>query len=188
MAEHDNENLDRLLDSLLSNYSRENPRPGLETRIRACLEAAAVRKPRWLLNWKWAGAAVAAAIAVALMLYIGHSHTGPIPSRQELVQKHSVPQPATTIKGHTITPRVHAATHHQLSKKKILQIADDRPEVFPTPSPLSEQEKLLLRYMAGTPRQEIVAQARPDDFPADQDSGPDRLNLIQVPQRQSNTQ
>lgn len=188
MAERDNENLDRLLDSLLSNYSRENPRPGLETRIRASLEAAAVRKPRWFLNWKWAGAAVTAAIAAALMLYFGHSPAGPIPSRQELVQKQLVPQPATTVKDHTTRPAARAAAHHQLSKSKVLQIADDRPDVFPTPTPLSEQEKLLLRYMATTPRQEIVAQARPDDLPAEENSDQDQLNLIRVPQRQSNTQ
>src|SRR5262249_31195883 len=61
-------------------------------------------------------------------------------------------------------------------------------EVFPTPTPLSQQEILLLRYMAGTPHEELIAQSRPDAPPADleQDTPPPR-DLTQVPQRPSNT-
>jgi len=188
MTEPDNDNLDRLLDSLLSNYSREIPRPGLETRIRAGLEAAAVWKPRWFLNWKWAGAAVAAAIAAAVIFYLGHSPAAPISSKPELVQKQPIPEPASTVRDHTIRSVAQAGAQYRRSKTQVLQVADDRPDVFPTPSPLSEQEKLLLRYMAGTPRQEIIAQARTDDLPAEPDSDQDQLNLIRVPQRQISTQ
>ena len=39
---------------------------------------------------------------------------------------------------------------------------DTRQEIFPSPTPLSEQEKLLLGYLAGTPQQEVIAQSRPE--------------------------
>src|SRR5207302_1723075 len=45
----------------------------------------------------------------------------------------------------------------------IAMIAPDiRQEVFPSPAPLSEQERLLLGYLAGTPQQEVIAQSRPE--------------------------
>ena len=37
-----------------------------------------------------------------------------------------------------------------------------RRDVFPTPAPPSDQERLLLGYLAGAPQQEIIAQSRPD--------------------------
>ena len=65
-----------------------------------------------------------------------------------------------------------------------------RQQVFPSPSPLSEQEKLLLRYLSRTPREELVAQSHPDppdeaDGTHSNDSRPD--NLTQVFKTPSNT-
>jgi hypothetical protein len=39
----------------------------------------------------------------------------------------------------------------------------ERPAVFPTPVPLSPQERLMFTYMANTPRQEVVSQITTDD-------------------------
>lgn len=47
-----------------------------------------------------------------------------------------------------------------------LQVASDadlRQEVFPTPVPLSEQEQLMLRYLRGTPREEVASHAHEDE-------------------------
>jgi hypothetical protein len=38
-----------------------------------------------------------------------------------------------------------------------------RPAVFPTPVPLSQQERLMFTYMANTPREEVVSQITTDD-------------------------
>jgi hypothetical protein len=63
-----------------------------------------------------------------------------------------------------------------------------RGDVFPTPVPLSEQEKLLLRYVAGTARDEIMAQSRADpDKGAAEESGESPHDLTQVIQRTSDT-
>jgi hypothetical protein len=64
-----------------------------------------------------------------------------------------------------------------------------RPPVFPTPTPLSEQERLLLSYYTHTPREELIAQSHPEDSPI---AGEDQSNIavpemIFVPQKSSNT-
>src|SRR5205085_1694979 len=35
-------------------------------------------------------------------------------------------------------------------------------DVFPSPSPLSPEEKLMLAYLRGTPRTEVAANSKPD--------------------------
>jgi hypothetical protein len=37
-----------------------------------------------------------------------------------------------------------------------------RQEVFPAPSPLSEQERMAFLYLRGTPRAEVIAMSRPE--------------------------
>jgi hypothetical protein len=65
-----------------------------------------------------------------------------------------------------------------------------RPAVFPTRTPLSEQEQLLLRYYAGTPREEVVAQSHPDEptVVGEQDQTEAIPDLTHIPQKLSNTQ
>ena len=61
-------------------------------------------------------------------------------------------------------------------------------DVFPSPSPLSEQEKLLFRYLAHTPRAEIIAQSHPDPQDEGEENDLSRPeNLTQLLQKSSNT-
>ncbi|HEY2115922.1 MAG TPA: hypothetical protein VGJ51_12580, partial [Candidatus Angelobacter sp.] len=66
---------------------------------------------------------------------------------------------------------------------------NQRPAVFPTPTPLSEQERLLLQYYRGTPREEMIAQSHPDEPPVvgDQDQTEAIPDLTHIPQKLSNT-
>ncbi|HZI55538.1 MAG TPA: hypothetical protein VFF39_02120, partial [Verrucomicrobiae bacterium] len=73
--------------------------------------------------------------------------------------------------------------------KNVTLALNQRPQVFPTPTPLSEQEQLLLHYVARTPREEVVAQSHPDEPPvADQDQTQALPDLTHIPQKLSNTQ
>jgi hypothetical protein len=36
--------------------------------------------------------------------------------------------------------------------------------VFPSRAPLTKQERMLLSYLAGTPKEELIAQSHPDDL------------------------
>jgi hypothetical protein len=186
--------MDEMLDSLLANYSSVEPRPGLETRILANLRNAGRRESTsmtWNFKWLWAGMAVAAAIIVAVVLIGGQRRVvkpstvvqtrQPAPPRPE-VQRSVPATPVNSV--HPRGPRI-----DQDRPKNVALALNQRPQVFPTPTPLSEQEQLLLHYVARTPREEVVAQSHPDEPPvADQDQTQTLPDLTHIPQKLSNTQ
>jgi hypothetical protein len=155
--------IDDMLDSLLANYSSAEPRPGLETRILANLQGAAGNKSSagwWNFKWIWAGM-VGAAIIVAAVLISGRNRVAPptnvivktSPAPQPEIQPHApiAPQDMAKIPRHKppMSSAVQQNTTHALS---------ERPAIFPTPVPLSEQERLMFAYLENTPQEIIVAQ------------------------------
>jgi hypothetical protein len=161
--------MDEMLDSLLANYSSAEPRPGMETRILANLRDAEQQRPAghsWNFRWLWAGAAVAAAILVSVVLLGGHRkekapqvvHERPAPSQLQPPQTQEKPrQIAPEMATAPRERRPHRAVTIQAAQSPDLELGL-RPASFPTPSPLSEQERLMLAYLNHTPREEIIAQ------------------------------
>ena len=187
--------IDEMLDSLLASYSSVEPRPGLETRILANLRDSARRKELggwWKLKWIWVGAAAAtAAIIVAAVLINGGRHIAP---PTNVVVKTSQPAPRPGMQSHVPVAHEEASMihhHHPLLPKQKQNVAlalKEWPAIFPTPSPLSEQEKLLLSYFARTPREEKIAQSRPEEPPAgDKDQMKAVPDLTHIPQKISDT-
>jgi hypothetical protein len=186
--------IDDMLDSLLANYSSAEPRPGLETRILANLREAEERKASqgwWNFKWLWAG--VVAAIIIVAALLIGGRHRVAPPTHVIVKTSPAIPQPeiqphAPAVRNETvrIRPRKSLASTRPQSAALAL---NERPAVFPTPTPLSEQEKLLLSYLAGTPREEVIAQSHSDEPPVvgDQDQTEAIPDLMHIPQKLSNT-
>jgi hypothetical protein len=166
MADQEKErHLDDLLDSLLSQYASTEPRPGLETRVLASIrQARRVEKVRWkgLGRW-WAVGAVTVVVTAALIVfsfYGGRSH----PAKKQIqraAQQRTIPAPKGDF---GLGPAIGRSVKHA---RRQVHLAEVKKEVFPTPAPLSQQEKLLLRYLAGTPRQEVQAQSHPDPPPDD---------------------
>jgi hypothetical protein len=191
MTDHDKDKqLDEMLDSLLTTYSSAEPRPGLEKRILANVQQATNKEGSgtwWNFKWLWAGAVVLAAIIVAAVLIGGRRQVLQpksivVHTQQPLPQQPSLPRTADRL----APPRL-----KRLIPPRTLDAGlalSQRPQVFPTPTPLSEQEQLLLRYFAGTPREEVIAQSHPDEPPV---SGQDQTEAIpdlsHIPQRLSNT-
>jgi hypothetical protein len=186
--------MDKMLDSLLANYSSAEPRPGLETRILANVREAARKETAagWRdLRWLWVGA-VAAAIIVAAVLMNGRRHVAPptnvvVKTSQPVLQPEIRPSlPATGGKIANIRRR---KTSAPVPAQDATLALNQRPAIFPTPTPLSEQEQLLLRYLARTPREEVVAQSHPDEPPVsgEDESGIAIPDLVHVPQKSSNT-
>src|SRR4029077_10641350 len=186
--------LDEMLDSLLATYSSAEPRPGLETRILANVSGEAEKTGSaawWNFKWVWAGAAVAAAIVVAALLIGGHRRTSPPERAIVQTQQPSHRQPEVT---HSLPPEP-ASSGGQRPKSRVPSQSQDaalarsqRPGVFPTPTPLSEQEQLLWRYFAGRPREELIAQSHADELPVFGQDQTDAIpDLSHIPQRPSNT-
>jgi len=186
--------IDDMLDSLLANYSSAEPRPGLETRILANLREAEEKKASqgwWDFKWIWAGT-VAAAIIVVVVLISGRHRVEP-PTHVMVKTRPAVPQPeiqpqAPGARNETVRIRPRKALAPTRPHNAALAL-NERPAVFPTPTPLSEQEKLLLSYLAGTPREEIIAESHPDEPPAvgDQDQTKAIPDLTFIPQKFGNT-
>jgi hypothetical protein len=186
--------IDDMLDSLLANYSSAEPRPGLETRILANLRDAEEKEAAhgwWNFKWLWAGV-VAAAIIIAVVMISGRHRVEP-PTHMIVKTGPAVPQPeiqshAPAVRNETVRIRPRKSLAPARPRNTALAL-NERPAVFPTPTPLSEQEKLLLSYLAGTPREEVIAQSHSDEPPVvgDQDQTEAIPDLMHIPQKLSNT-
>lgn len=162
--------VDQLLDAVLAQYGKAEPRAGLETRVLANLRAERDRiasRHRW---W-WAGIAVATA-AIAVAVWLGHGDGARTPgispstvARHENRERadhpavHPDPQPRVTqqakeaVHRRPIRPEVHNPQAGEAAKL----------EQFPAPAELSDQEKLLARYVQEFPqRAALIARAQTD--------------------------
>jgi hypothetical protein len=182
--------IDEMLNSLLASYSSVEPRPGLETRILANLRDSAISETSrgwWNLKWLWAAAVTAGIILAAALIHERQRIAAPA----HVVVKNSQPipqpeiQPGVPIAGkETRTLHRRKASLPALEQKNATLALGQRPAIFPSPSPLSEQEKLLLSYLARTPREEMIAQSRPEEpMAGDEDqtkAGPDLTHIPQI--------
>ena len=105
----------------------------------------------------------------------------------------AAPQPeiqphAPAVRNETARIRPHKSLAPTRPQNAALAL-NERPAVLPTPTPLSEQEKLLLSYVAGTPREEVIAQSHPAEPPVvgDQDQTEAIPDLTLIPQKLGNT-
>jgi hypothetical protein len=197
--------IDEMLDSMLANYSTAEPRPGLENRILANLRETPEKQTAqgwWNFKWLWAGM-VAAAIIVAAVLINGRHRVEP-PKNVIVRASPAVPQPANK-EPNAQQPAVQSSVPALVGSERVIHrhkpstapaaqrnatlALSKRPAVFPTPTPLSEQEKLLLSYVASTPRDEMIAQSHPDEPPVvgDQDQTEAIPDLTLIPQKLGNT-
>jgi len=186
--------IDEMLDSLLASYSSAEPRLGLETRILANLRDAEGKEAArgwWGFKWLWAGAVLAAAI-VAGVLFRGKHHVAPPPrtvvqSVQPAMQQPVIQQPAVQSSVPAAAGQERAVHRHKtltpVPPQNTMLALSQRPAVFPTPTPLSEQERLLLQYYSRTPREEVIAQSHPDEPPVvgDQDQTEAIPDLTHIP-------
>ena len=165
----ENDALDRELDAALSRYAAVEPRSGLEERILANLqyERAQVPERVW---WRWGVAVTLAAavviVAVALMWKSGRPAPQQIVEHPVLEQspKKSPPQVLASNQhgGRNVNTPARRTVHPQVARDATAT-PGPKLDVFPSPQPLSDQEKLLARYAQREPdRAAVLAEARMD--------------------------
>ena len=161
--EHKNE-LDTLLDQALASYVDQEPDPALRTRILArAAEAEPGPKRLWLLA---PAATCAAALLIAFLLHPPERSPRPVPAAEPAIA--SVSQ----------SPAPVAATPRQMVPRAVLtsrrtrrseHAAPARTSSFPSPSPLTAEESILLNFAASHPKQarQVLTSAAADRAPLD---------------------
>ena len=147
---------DRWLDAAMKQYSHSEPGFGLEERVLRRLRAAPEKSTR-VQPWLWGLTAAAALVVLATLLVRNPNHVprtaignSPIAT---LTEDHG---PRNT-EVRAVTASSKPLAHKTPSLHNIA--ATPKLEQFPSPAPLSEQEKLLIDY-ANNFRREAVLLAR----------------------------
>lgn len=140
MGDKEKQFADELVAASLRRCSGEAPRLGLEGRVLAGVRARQQAEHR-RNTWVWAvGMATAAAVVATLVMIRPHRQAKPIPV---IAKAPAIVSSPTVAK---IVPPVQQPMMHRLAQHVTPSRVDTRPQQFPTPRPLSEQEKLLVEY------------------------------------------
>lgn len=174
----DRDRLDDLLDAALEARGRIEPRPGLETRILATLrERPPLPVRRALLARPGGRLALAAAAAVVLAVAVVVATSGGRPAEappiasattaapRALATPPPVASPAAVSAASPASGPSPVATRRDVTSRPAVRRASRRPS-FPAPSPLSEEERLLLRFVSDAPRAEVEGRVGFLDEPA----------------------
>lgn len=169
--------LDRELDVALAKYAAIEPRAGLEDRVLANLRAGSGRTAeRWWRRWSVASAAVAiAAVLIVATTLAWRSGT----RRAPLIAHHnpSTSGPSMKETGRQVASNRGENGDHQPApgptsrRAHAVTVASAPPKLdrFPSPQPLSEQEKILASYVEKYPEQAVLlARARTEALRQDQ--------------------
>jgi hypothetical protein len=161
----DDRELDELLDRALASYVDQEPEGSLRARISARLAEAAPRPRRiWLLGTV---AACAATLLFALLLH--PSARSPLPQPAAGPAIASAPESPASV---TAAPRQMVHPPAVFTTRRTLRTgrpALTRRASFPSPSPLTAEENILLNFAARHPEQarQVLTSAAADRAPLD---------------------
>jgi hypothetical protein len=161
--------LDRELDAALAPYGAVEPRAGLEQRVLTNLQAERekIASRTW---WRWpvtVALAAAVTIAVGVSLMSRSAKTSPVVSADRPPTRvQSGGQDGTLLAGDVRNPPplTSSARRKQTNRDRRRPptvAAGPKLEQFPSPQPMSEQEKILASYVAQYPEHAaLIAEAR----------------------------
>ena len=152
--------IDELLDSALAHQPGAEPRAGIEGRILSHVRAATKQSSRTRL-WL-ASAATAAALVMFLAIFVERRSHQPAVQSPQVSKAAPLIQPKETLSakiepapkaGTAPTSIATKRTAHRDRKPSHGVEARHWPSQFPTPAPLSPEEKTLVQYVRETPSQ-----------------------------------
>ena len=170
------DDLDILLDAGLAKYVAGEPRGGLEDRIFANLRAEQ-QLPAVHPWWKWGLAAIAVIVVVAVTLvFRSEKRSQPVSVKQTPDTTKSISNRETKIanrEGITTPKRPAPRPMHAHPNAPVLEgTSTPTPKLdqFPSPQPLTEEEKMLLGYIEHNPEHAaLMAEARMDSLRQDEE-------------------
>ena len=161
--------LDSVLDASLRKYAAVEPRVGLEERVLANLRAERIRNTdRGWWRWRWAVALATIVALVVALAWKSGKQSPPIVAKSTSVTMQnpvslgthvaSVDGDAPRLHGHSVRNTPRRPLRAQSAATVIPRL-----DVFPSPQPLSEQEKIMASYVAEYPEHAaLIARARMD--------------------------
>jgi hypothetical protein len=162
-AGHRDDALDRELDTALATYAAVEPRTGLEERVLANLRA----EPEQLARRSWWGWTVAGALAVVVVVISALLSLKPTNNVGKHYPSSEAPRAAgTQIASNRETNGTGPRTwmpgkRSSVRLRRTEKAAEPKLDVFPSPLPLSEQEKMLASYVSEYPKEAaLIAQLR----------------------------
>lgn len=128
--------LDDLLNRALASYSTAEPRLGLERRVLNSVLTAPKpsRFPRWVI--------AIPVLASVLFLLIDRKES-PRPARPPITARQMV------------TPEIVRAAETPARRRQVRMRSAQKPAAFPTPSPLTTEERALLQLVARAPEKAV---------------------------------
>lgn len=168
------QDVDRWLESALSRYGKGEPRTGLEGRVLAALQTERNRIVSWHGGW-WAATAAAALAALVVGAWLWESDREVKPENTAGIRTTAAPEGAHSVKspfpgithpaGTTSAEKVVKRRRVNQPSRELAARATPKLEQFPSPQPLSEQEQILMSYVANYPETAaLIAQARAEEL------------------------
>ncbi len=139
--DNERDELDRLIDGALAGYSDAEALAGLEERVLNRVRAARARRRRW---FAWAAVAAVAASVVVVGIVVRVERRLSVPKPAEVVKV--APAPASSAVMRPVERVRHVARRRQPGVLPKL-------EQFPTPTPLTAEERALLALARQDPEE-----------------------------------
>jgi hypothetical protein len=188
-VEHKNsDTLDEVLNAAFERYGAAEPRPGLEGRILANLRAAGSASRRNRLWWPIAVACAAMFLIVATSLLVHIKRTAPSVARVIATPNFSPQIEPTPYAAAESKERIATGIRHVNASTKQPANHGVRQEQFPSPQPLSEQEKLLALYVEQFHREAILMARAQTELSQQEAIDPDAASGAPITQEQDQQQ
>jgi len=177
MTDKKRDELDSMLDAALVKYAAVEPRAGLEERVLAHLREEQTRgADRGLWRWGLAAAVVAVFVVAVAVAWRSGKPSQPVIANHASVVMPSPKAPAVVVDARNekgaVRPRNRAAVHRSAHSSASAAVVAAVPKLdqFPSPQPLSEQEKILASYVEKYPEhaalmaRAFIGAVRPDQL------------------------
>jgi hypothetical protein len=152
------DDLDRLIDTALSRFGAVEERRGLEERILANLrDQKSTVQPQW---WAWSLPFAAVAMVIVGILWHFAGWTQPSIANQPAPQQRTI-KSAIPPHANDRVARNAAPVRKHVVLKTVVKKTNPKLDQFPSPRPMSEQERILAMYINQDPEHAaLIAEAR----------------------------
>lgn len=171
MSMENNDRYDHIIEGSLARRAEIPQRLGLEQRLLAVVAEQEQPAPAgWTPAWKWSFATLAAMLMLSVAWWAAKPRSdvptvtfGPKPQ----VRQHAVTAPPKSATTEIRTASRFVSPVPKRQSQVVARAEEPRTvkqDVFPSPGPLSEEERMLLSFVRRSRPEAIVAAARPDRF------------------------